>query len=115
MGKLKDLGRGFKVLTGVKPFARGDRNLAIAANLLQKLIAMGGGVGIGAVRQQTIRAIEGVLKERLKKNPLAKEEELLRPFLITPDFMDLLKELDMGERDLQFFASEALKKGGEND
>lgn len=115
MGKLKDLGRGFKVLAGVKPFARGDRNLAIAANLLQKLIVMGGTAGVGAVRQQTIRAIEGVLKERLKKNPLAEEEDLLKPFLITPDFMDLLKELDMGEKDLRFFAGEALKKGGKND
>jgi len=115
MSKLKDFRRGLKVLTGKQSFAGGDRNLAIAANLLQKLIVMGRGAGIGAVRQQTIRAIEGVLQEGLKKNPLAKEEELLKPFLITPDFMDLLKELDMGERDLQFFAGEALKKGGKND
>ena len=115
MSKLKDFRRGLKVLTGKQHFAGGDRNLAIAANLLQKLIAMGGGAGIGAVRQQTIKAIEDVLKERLKKNPSAKEEELLKPFLTTPDFMDLLKALDMGESDLQFFAGEALKKGGKND
>jgi len=108
----KDFGRGLKVLVGVKPFARGDKKLAIAANFLQKLIPMGGARGIGAVRQQTIKAIEDVLRERLKKNPLAKEEELLKPFLITPDFMDLLKKLDMGEKDLRFFAGEALKKGG---
>ncbi len=114
MSKLKDFRRGLKVLTGKQSFAGGDRNLAIAANLLQKLIAMGGGAGVGAVRQQTIRAIEGVLQERLKKNPLAKEEELLKPFLTTPDFMDLLKELDMGETDLRFFVGEALKKGGKN-
>ena len=115
MSKLKDFRRGLKVLTGKQHFAGGDKNLAIAANLLQKLITMGGGAGIGAVRQQTIRAIEGVLKEGLKKNPSAKEEELLKPFLTTPDFMDLLKTLDMGERDLKFFVSEALKKGEKND
>ena len=115
MSKLKDFRRGLKVLTGKQSFAGGDKNLAIAANLLQKLIVMGRGAGIGAVRQQAVRLITEVLKERLKKNPLAKEEELLKPFLTTPDFMDLLKVLDMGERDLQFFASEALKKGGKND
>jgi len=115
MSKLKDFRRGLKVLIGKEHFAGGDRNLAIAANLLQKLIAMGGARGAGVVRQQTIKAIEDVLKERLKKNPSAKEEELLKPFLTTPDFMDLLKELDMGERDLKFFVSEALKKGEKND
>jgi len=112
---LKDFRNGLKVLTGAKPFARGDKNLAMAANLLQKLIPMGGARGIGLVRQQAIKAIGDVLRERLKKNPLAEEEELLKPFLTTPDFMELLKVLDMGERDLRFFAGEALKKGGKND
>ena len=111
----KDIGRGFKVLAGVKPFARGDKKLAIAANLIQKAITMAGARGVGAGRRLTINTIDDVLKERLKKNPLAKEEELLKPFLNTPDFMDLLKELDMGERDLKFFVGEALKKGGKND
>ena len=115
MGKLKDFRRGLKVLIGAKPFAGGDKNLAITANLLQKLIVMGGAAGVGAVRQQTIRAIEGVLKERLKKNPLAQEEELLKPFLTTPDWMDLMRDLDMGEKDLQFFVGEALKKWGKNE
>jgi len=106
--------RGLKVLSGVKPFAKGDKKLAIASNLIQKPIAMGG-AGVGVGRRLTLNVIDDVLKERLKKNPLAKEEELLKPFLSTPDFMDLLKELDMGERDLQFFAGEALKKGEKND
>ena len=104
---------GVKVLAGTQPFAGGDKNLAIAANLIQKPIAMGG-KGIGAGRRLTLNVIDDVLKEGLKKNPLAKEDELLKPFLTTPAFMDLLKTLDLGERDLQFFAGEALKKGGKN-
>ena len=111
----KDFRLGLKVLTGAKPFARGDKNLAMAAKLFQNLIPMGRAKGVGLVRQRAIKLIEGVLRERLKKNPLAKEEELLNPFLTTPDFMELLKVLDMGKKDLQFFAGEALKKGGKND
>lgn len=107
--------RGLKVLIGIKPFARGDRNLAMATKFIQMARAMGGARGVGVARQQAINAIDDVLKEGFKKNPLAKEEDLLKPFLITPDFMDLLKALDLGERDLRFFAGEALKKRGKNE
>ncbi len=112
MNRVKQLVDGLKVLTGAKSFARGDKNLAIVANLLQTLSGM---AGAGVVRGQAIKAIEKVLEERIKKNPLAKADDLLAPILGTPDFMDLLKTLDLGERDLQFFAGEALKKGGKND
>lgn len=107
--KIKQLVDGLKVLTGVKPFTRGDKNLAVAANLFQTLIGI---AGVGVVRGQAIKAIEKMLEERIKKNPLAKADDLLGPILSTPDFMDLLKVLDLGETDLRFFADEALNKWG---
>lgn len=112
MSKRKDFIRGLKVLTGAKPFAGGDKNLAVAASLLQKLIAIG---GVGVVRGQAIKAIEKMLEEGIKKNPLAKADDLLSPILGTPGFMDLLKDLDLGEKDLRFFANEALQKWGKNE
>lgn len=103
--------RGFKVLIGIKPFARGDKNLAVAANLLRTYIPM---AGVGVVRGQIVNEINNDLKKEVKKNPSIAVDDLLANSLSTPDFMDLLKDLDLGEQDLRFFAGEALKKWGKD-
>lgn len=100
---------GLKVLIGIKPFAKGDKKLAVAANVLRSYIPM---AGVGVVRRQLINAIEADLKKEVKKKPLVTADELLAKALGTPDYMALLKELDMGERDLRFFAGEALRQWG---
>ncbi len=100
---------GLKVLIGIKPFARGDKKLAIAANMVRSYIPL---AGVGVVRKQIVKEIETDLKKRIKKTPLVTVNELLAKVLSTPDYMDLLKDLDMGEDDLRFFAGEALKQWG---
>jgi len=107
--KLKQFYQGLKVVTGKADYARGDKNLAIAANMLKLLIPIG---GIGVVRGRTNEVVERILKEKLKKNPTATVDDLVSVFLDTPDFMDLLKLVDMGEKDLRFFTGETLRQWG---
>jgi len=104
--------RGLKVLIGIKPFARGDKKLAVLSTQLRSYVPV---AGVGVVRRQIVNEIESHLKTEVKKNPLVTADALLANALGTPDYMDLLKDLDMGEKDLRFFASEALKKWGKND
>lgn len=110
MNKIKTFIRGLKVLIGIKPFARGDKQLAVMANVVRSYIPM---AGVGVVRRQIVNEIESHLKKEVKKNPLVTVDDLLAKALGTPDYMDLLRDLDMGEKDLRFFANEALKKWGE--
>lgn len=112
IGRCKVFIRGLKVLIGNKPFAKGDKKLAVAANLLRSYIPM---VGVGVIRRQIVNEIEAHLKKEIKKNPLVTADDLLANSLGTPDYMDLLKDLDLGEKDLRFFAGEALQKWGKND
>ena len=104
--------RGLKVLVGIKPFAKGDKKLAVMADMLRSYIPM---AGVGVVRRQIVNEIESHLKKEVRRNPLITADDLLAKALGTPAYMDLLKDLDLGERDLRFFAGEALKRWGRND
>ena len=107
MSKIKDFIRGVQVLSGNKPFRGGDKNLAIASDLLQTFMPT---MGAGATRQKTVEATNRILESKVKKNPQIEIEELLSIFKSTPAYMELLKALDMGENDLTFLAKEAVKK-----
>lgn len=109
MSKIKDFIRGLQVLSGNKPFAGGDKNLAIASDLLKNFLP---NMGVGVTRSKTTEATNRILESKVKKNPQIEMDELLKIFKDTPAYMDLLKDLDMGEDDLRFLASEALKKWG---
>lgn len=111
MSKIKDFIRGVRVLSGNKPFAGGDKNLAIASNLLQSFMST---MKVGVTRSKTVEVTNKILEDRIKKNPQIEMVELLKIFKDTPAYMELLKDLDMGEDDLRFLASVALKKGGKN-
>ena len=108
----KDFWRGLKVLIGITPYARGDKKLAVQANLLRTYIPV---AGVGVVRRQIVVEINKHLEREIKKNSVITADELLANVLQTPDYMDMLKDLQLGERDLRFFAKEALKKWGKND
>lgn len=103
--------RGLKVLIGIKPYGRGDKQLAILSATVRRYIPM---AGVGVVRKQIVNEIESHLNREIKRNPKATVDELLSKALSTPDYMDLMKDLDMGEKDLRFFAGEALKKRGKH-
>ncbi len=108
----KDFGRGLRVLVGNKPFSGGDKTLAAGANMLRSLIPM---AGIGVVRKQLINEIESHLKKEVKKDPVTTVDKLLATSLGTPEYMALLKDLELGEKDLRFFAEQALQKGKKHD
>lgn len=112
MSKIKDFIRGIQVLSGNKPFAGGDRNLAIASDLLQKFSS---NMGVGVTRNKTVEATNRILDDKIKKNPKIEIDELLKIFRDTPAYMDLLKDLDMGDGDLIFLANEALGRSSKND
>jgi len=104
--------RGLKILIGIRPYGRGDKKLAIISATVRGYIPI---AGVPVVRKQIINEIQSHLRGEVKKNPSVTADELLANALGTPDYMNLLKDLDMGERDLRFFASEALKTRRKND
>lgn len=104
--------RGLQVLSGNKSFAGGDKNLAIASDLLHNFMDT---MGVGVTRDKTVEATNRILDNKVKKNPQIEMDELLKIFKDTPAYMDLLKALDMGESDLLFLGNQALQKGGKND
>ena len=108
MSKLRQFIDGVKVLSGNKPFAGGDKNLAIASDLLKKFLP---NMGMGVTRSRTVEATNKILESKVKKNSQIEIDELIKVFKDTPAYMDLLKALDMGENDLWFLAEQALEKG----
>ena len=103
--------RGLKILVGVKPFPSGDKKLAILSSTIRPYVQV---AGVGVVRKQLLREIETDLKGQVKKNPRITADQLLSKALKTPEYMALLKDIELGETDLRFFADQALQKWGEN-
>jgi len=103
--------RGLKVLIGITPYARGDKKLAVLSATVRSYIPV---AGVRVVRRQIVNSIEKDLNIAVKKNPKVTVDALLSKALNTPDYMDMLKDLDMGEKDLRFFATEALKTRRKN-
>ena len=88
----------------------GNKSLAYMSRFVRGTISI---AGVDEVRKQVIGGIEGDLKRALHKNPSASIEELIQDALNTPDYMALLKELDMGVEHLRLLAWEAQTKGGD--
>ena len=116
MGKLKrfiggcrTFWRGLKILVGVKPFVGGDKKLAILSSTIRPYVQV---AGVPVVRKQLIKEIEKDLKGQIKKTPLITADQLLSKALKTPEYMALLKDIELGETDLRFFANQALQKWG---
>jgi len=85
----------------------GNKSLAYISRFIRGLIPT---AGKDAVRKRVITGIEGDLKRAVKKNPSATIEELIHDAITTPDYMALLKELDMDRSHLEVKAQEALQE-----
>jgi len=88
----------------------GNKSLAYMSRLVRGTIPI---AGLDRVRKQVISGIEGDLRRAIKKNPSATIDSLIQDALNTPDYMALLKDLDMGEDHLRLLAKEAQQKWGE--
>jgi len=85
----------------------GNKSLAYISRFIRGTIPT---AGKDAVRKRVITGIEGDLKRVIKKNPSATVEELIHDAVTTPDYMVLLKELDMDRSHLEVLAQEALRE-----
>ena len=83
------------------------KSLASASQMLRGLIPI---AGVDVIREQFINGMGDEFRRTVEEKPLFTVDELISDALDSPDFMDLLKALDMGEKDLRLFASEALKQ-----
>jgi len=85
----------------------GNASLTKVARFTRGLIRI---AGVDAVRKQVIKGIEGDLKRAMgKPNPQEEIESLIIGALATPEYMALLKDLNMGEEHLRLLAKEALQ------
>lgn len=90
----------------------GNKSLAYTSRFIRGLIPA---AGVDAIRKRVISGIEGDLKRAIKKNKQATIDDLLKDALNTPDYMALLKDLDMSEEHLRLLAQEALKERRSNE
>lgn len=86
----------------------GNASLAKVARFTRGLIRI---AGVDTVRKQVIKGIEGDLKRaNSQPNPQEEVEKLISNAMATPEYVALLKDLDMGEEHLRILAQEALQK-----
>jgi len=85
----------------------GNKSLAYMSRIIRGSIGI---AGTDATRKRVIASIESDLKRAIKKKPFATIEELIHDAITTPDYMELLKELDMDRSHLEVMAQETLKE-----
>ena len=83
----------------------GNKSLAYTSRFVRGLIPT---AGVAVIRKRVIDSIESDLKRAIKKNHTATVDVLIRDVVNTPDYMALLKDLDMNEDHLHAMAQEAL-------
>lgn len=105
-----DFCRGLSFIFGKPEEGKGDRQLAKISKILMATIPV---AGVDRVRKELIKGVEGDMKRAVKKNPSATVDELVAPALETPDYMALLKDLDMNIEHLKVIAREVLGVSGE--
>lgn len=87
----------------------GSKSLAYMSRVVRGTIRI---VGVDVARKQVIKGIEGDIERATKsKDASVAIEKLIQDALNTPDYMELLKELDMGEEHLRVLAKQVQEKG----
>lgn len=104
-----DFRRGLSFLFGKPEEGEGDRKLAKMSQTVEAMIP---NYGKRAVRTQVIKSIESDFKRKAKKGGQEAVEALIQNALQTPEYMRLLRRLDLDEPHLRVMAREALKKAG---
>ena len=104
-----DFCRGLSIIFSKPKAGEGDRKLAKMSKMVITMIPT---YGKRAVRLQVIKSIESDLKRKAKKGGKDAVEGLLENALRTPEYMRLLRKLDLGEPHLRVMAMEALKNRG---
>ena len=85
----------------------GGKSLAYVSKVVRGLIPS---FGVEIIRKRVISGIEGDLKRALKKNPKATVDELIHDAINTPEYIALLKDINMNEEHLKVMAKEAQEK-----
>lgn len=107
MSVVKDFVRGLKILAGGGTKG-GDKKLARLALFTKGMIPA---YGADVVRKQLIKGIEGDIDRCLKKtNPKDEIDKMIANAMNTPDYVSLLKELNLNEDHLHYLADEGMKK-----
>jgi len=101
-----DFGRGLSIIFSKPKAGEGDRKLAKMSLVVMAQIPLYGKI---AVSKQLIKSIEADLKRKAKKGGNDAVESMLENALQTPEYMRLLRKLDMGEPHLRIMARAALK------
>jgi len=102
-----DFRRGLSIIFGKPEKGKGDRKLARLSKLVMGQIPA---YGKDVVRTQVIKSIESDFKRAAKKNGKAAVEKLIQNALSTPEYMQLLRRLNLEEPHIRVMAMEALKK-----
>ena len=102
-----DFRKGLSFLFGKPEEGEGDRKLAKMSQIVMAQIP---NYGKRAVRTQVIKSIESDFKKWSKKGGKDLVEEKIQNALRTPEYMQLLRKLDLNEIHLRIMAKEALKK-----
>lgn len=102
----RDFVTGLRILLGRCREGEGDPGLARMARIIETTIT---GRNKYAVAKQVIKSIEKEMARLAKKGPERVDAEIQK-CLDTPDYMHMLKRLDMGEPNLRVMGMEALKR-----
>jgi len=98
--------KGLSIIFGKPKAGEGDRKLAKMSGMVMAQIPI---YGTRAVRTQVIKSIETDLKRKAKKGGKDAVEGMVENALQTPEYMRLLRKLDLEEPHLWEMAMEALK------
>ena len=86
----------------------GNKSLAYLSRVVRGTIRI---AGVDAVRKRVIKIIEDDMNRALKEsNPEEAINKLIVEAMATPDYVELLKELDMDRSHLELLAQEALSR-----
>lgn len=103
---VKDFRKGLSVIFGQSKAGEGDRKLARMAVIVDSQIDV---YGKRAVRLQVIKSIESDLKRTAKKGKDA-VDSLMQSAFNTPEYMKMLRRLDLDESHVRVMAMNALKE-----
>lgn len=106
-GGFRDFKAGMSIILGKAGEGEGDRKLAKMSNIV---IAQIPTYGKNVVRQQVIKGIESDLKRAVKKGGKEATEEVIQNALATPEYVKMLRKLDLNEPIVRVLAMEALNK-----
>lgn len=101
----QDFRNGLSVMFGKPKSGEGDRKLAKMAVTVESQIDM---YGKRAVRRQVIKSIESDLKRTAKKGTEA-VDTLIQTALDTPEYVRMLRRLDLEEPHIRVMAMEVLR------